>query len=89
MPGAEPSDRHHADQPECPDEARSAAVGIALSTCPARTPLLLPVTAAAGSADPLMGAVLMGTFGIARGVPIVIAGALAGAATQFPRTRHT
>lgn len=60
-----------------------------LSTCPACTPLLLPVVAAAaGSADPFMGAVLMATFGIARGVPIVIAGSLAGAATQFPRTRH-
>ncbi len=60
-----------------------------LSTCPACTPLLLPVVAAAaGSADPLMGAVLMATFGIARGVPIVIAGSLAGAATQCSRTRH-
>src|SRR5262249_22113344 len=40
-----------------------------LSTCPACTPLLLPVVAAAATtADPLMGAVLMFTFGLARGI---------------------
>jgi cytochrome c-type biogenesis protein len=50
-----------------------------LSTCPACTPLLLPVVGAAAlTADPLMGAILMFTFGLARGVPIVITGAAAG-----------
>ncbi len=58
-----------------------------LSTCPACTPLLLPVVAvAATTADPLMGAVLMATFGLARGIPIVVAGTAAGA---FAHLRHT
>ena len=60
-----------------------------LSTCPACTPLLLPVVAAAAaSADPVMGAILMGAFGLARGVPIVIAGTLTGAMAQFPLRRR-
>lgn len=59
-----------------------------LSTCPACTPLLFPVaTAAAGTADPLLGAVLMGTFGLARGIPIIAAAAVAGRAADFGR-RH-
>jgi len=58
-----------------------------LSTCPACTPLLLPVAAAAAaSADPVMGAALMFTFGLARGIPIVAAGTAAGA---LARLRHT
>lgn len=58
-----------------------------LSTCPACTPLLLPVVAAAGTADPLMGGVLMATFGLARGVPIMVAGTAAGTLTHLRRTR--
>ncbi len=58
-----------------------------LSTCPACTPLLLPVVAAAAAtADPLMGAALMGTFGLARGIPIVAAGAVTGSLAHL---RHT
>jgi len=58
-----------------------------LSTCPACTPLLLPVVAAAATtADPLMGATLMATFGIARGVPIVLAGTVAGSLSHLRRT---
>lgn len=58
-----------------------------LSTCPACTPLLLPVVAAAAAtADPVMGAALMFTFGIARGVPIVAAGTAAGVIAQLRRT---
>jgi cytochrome c-type biogenesis protein len=60
-----------------------------LSTCPACTPLLLPVVAAAASTgDPFMGAVLMFTFGVARGIPIVLAGTLAGLATRLRHTRR-
>lgn len=59
-----------------------------LSTCPACTPLLLPVVAAAAStADPVMGGVLMFTFGVARGIPIVLAGGLAGSVSHLRRTR--
>jgi len=47
-----------------------------LSTCPACTPLLLPVLiTAAGSGDAAMGAVLLSVFGLARGIPILIVGA--------------
>jgi cytochrome c-type biogenesis protein len=47
-----------------------------LSSCPACTPLLLPVLgAAAFTADPVLGAGLMLAFGVGRGVPVVAAGA--------------
>ena len=50
-----------------------------LSSCPACTPLLLPVLGAAAlGADPLLGAVLMLSFGVGRGVPVVIAGGVTG-----------
>lgn len=46
-----------------------------LSTCPACTPLLLPVLAvAASSGDPLLGGILLFTFGFARGIPILLVG---------------
>lgn len=58
-----------------------------LSACPACTPLLLPVVgAAAFTADPVLGAALMLTFGLARGIPIVLAGAIAGTLAHL---RHT
>lgn len=60
-----------------------------LSTCPACTPLLLPVVAAAAAtADPLMGGVLMATFGIARGIPIVLVGTVAGSLSHLRRTHR-
>lgn len=60
-----------------------------LSTCPACTPLLLPVVAvAAATADPLMGAALMATFGLARGIPIVVAGAVTGSLAHLRHTRQ-
>lgn len=58
-----------------------------LSACPACTPLMLPVVgAAAMTANPLMGATLMLTFGLARGIPIVLAGTIAGSLAHL---RHT
>lgn len=54
-----------------------------LTTCPACTPLILPVLmAAAGSADPAMGGVLLFVFGLARGVPIIVLG---GSATLLQK----
>lgn len=51
-----------------------------LSTCPACTPMILPVLgAAAATGEPLLGAALMFTFGLARGVPLLVAGAATGA----------
>ena len=59
----------------------------ALSACPACTPLMLPVVgAAAMTANPIMGATLMFTFGLARGIPIVLAGTVTGSLAQL---RHT
>lgn len=60
-----------------------------LSTCPACTPLLLPVVAAAAAtAAPLLGAVLMGAFGIARGIPIVVAATMAGSLAHWGSMRR-
>lgn len=60
-----------------------------LSTCPACTPLLLPVVAvAASTADPLLGAVLMGAFGVARGIPIVVAATMAGSLAHLGSMRR-
>lgn len=64
---------------------RAVVLGVpfGLSTCPACTPLILPVMlAAAASADAMMGAVLLFIFGIARGIPIIAVGA---AADLLPR----
>lgn len=59
-----------------------------LSTCPACTPLLFPVAAAAaGTTDPLLGAVLMATFGLARGIPVVVAATTAGSLAAFGHAR--
>lgn len=58
-----------------------------LSTCPACTPMVLPVVIAASStADPLLGAVLMGVFGLGRSFPLVIAGT---SAANFVQHRHS
>lgn len=70
---------------------RSFLLGLpfGLSTCPACTPLLLPVVAAAAAtADPVMGAALMFTFGLARGVPIVAAGTAGGVIVRLRHTRE-
>lgn len=46
-----------------------------LSTCPACTPLVLPVLmTAAGSSDFWTGGVLLFVFGLARGIPIIVVG---------------
>ena len=68
---------------------RSYLLGLpfGLSTCPACTPLLLPVVvAAASTADPVLGAALMFTFGLARGIPIVAAGTAAGTVAHLGHT---
>jgi cytochrome c-type biogenesis protein len=58
-----------------------------LSTCPACTPLLFPiVTTAAATGDPVTGAVLVGTFGVFRSVPIVAVATAAGLLKHSWRT---
>jgi cytochrome c-type biogenesis protein len=60
-----------------------------LSTCPACTPLLLPVAGAAtATADPVLGGVLMGAFGLARGIPIVVAATTAGSLAHLASLRR-
>ena len=52
-----------------------AGIPFGLSTCPACTPLTLPVLLAAGAAgDPWSGGLLLFVFGIARGLPLLLAG---------------
>jgi cytochrome c-type biogenesis protein len=61
-------------------------VPFGLSACPACTPMLLPILgAAAASGSPWWGALLLFIFGIARGVPLLVAGAAAGALTGLER----
>ena len=58
-----------------------------LSSCPTCTPLLLPVLGAAAlGADPLLGAALMLSFGLGRGVPVVIAGGVTGTLRRLLRS---
>lgn len=73
-----------------PRAARSFAGAYALglpfglSTCPACTPMILPVLgAAAAIGERLLGAALMFTFGLARGLPLVLAGAATGAVAHL------
>lgn len=64
--------------------ALALGIPFGLSTCPACTPLVLPVMLAAGaSGDAMMGATLLFVFGLARGVPIVLVGAVADLLPRF------
>jgi cytochrome c-type biogenesis protein len=57
-----------------------------LTTCPACTPLILPVLmGAATSGDIAMGAMLLFIFGLARGVPILVVGSAAGVLVRMHR----
>lgn len=57
-----------------------------LTTCPACTPLILPVLmGAATTGDVAMGALLLFVFGLARGVPILVVGAAAGVLMRMQR----
>jgi len=57
-----------------------------LSTCPACTPMVLPVLgAAAATGEAWIGAALLFTFGIARGIPLLVAGAATDAAMHLRR----
>ena len=59
--------------------AYALGIPFGLSSCPACTPMMLPILgAAAATGEPWLGAVLLFTFGLARGVPLLIAGVAAG-----------
>jgi cytochrome c-type biogenesis protein len=66
--------------------AYALGVPFGLTTCPACTPMVLPVLgAAAATGSPWTGGLLLFVFGIARGVPLVFVGAAAQAASRMPR----
>lgn len=80
--------RLHARPREVTSFGGAYALGIpfGLSTCPACTPMVLPVLgAAAATGEVWVGAALLFTFGVARGVPLLIAGAATGAAMRIQR----
>ena len=66
--------------------AYALGIPFGLSACPACTPMILPILgAAAATGEPWLGAVLLFTFGLARGVPLLVAGTVAGMVTQVHR----
>ncbi len=66
--------------------AYALGIPFGLSACPACTPMILPILgAAAATGEPWLGAVLLFTFGLARGVPLLVAGTAAGMVTQVHR----
>ena len=80
--------RVHARPREVSSFGGAYALGIpfGLSTCPACTPMVLPVLgAAAATGEAWVGAALLFTFGIARGVPLMIAGAATGTVKRLTR----
>jgi cytochrome c-type biogenesis protein len=57
-----------------------------LTTCPACTPMVLPVLgAAAATGSPWLGGLLLFVFGVARGIPLILVGSAAQAAKRMPR----
>lgn len=60
--------------------AYALGVPFGLSTCPACTPMVLPILgAAAATGEAWLGAALLFVFGLTRGVPLLIAGSATGA----------
>ena len=59
--------------------AYALGIPFGLSACPACTPMILPILgAAAATGEAWLGAVLLFIFGLARGAPLVLAGAGVG-----------
>ncbi len=66
--------------------AYALGIPFGLSACPACAPMMLPILgAAAATGEPWLGAVLLFTFGLARGVPLVVAGTATGVITHVQR----
>ena len=66
--------------------AYALGVPFGLTTCPACTPMVLPVLgAAAATGSPWLGGLLLFVFGIARGVPLIVVGAAVQAVNRVPR----
>jgi cytochrome c-type biogenesis protein len=66
--------------------AYALGVPFGLTTCPACTPMVLPVLgAAAATGSPWLGGLLLFVFGLARGLPLLVVGAAAQAVKRVPR----
>lgn len=66
--------------------AYALGVPFGFTTCPACTPMVLPVLgAAAATGSPWLGGLLLFVFGLARGVPLLVVGAAAQAVKRVPR----
>lgn len=64
--------------------AYALGIPFGLSTCPACTPMVLPVLgAAAATGKAWLGAALLFTFGVARGMPLLLAGAATDAVMRL------
>ena len=66
-----------------------AGIPFGLLACPSCTPMLLPVIlGAAATGDPVLGAAMLATFGLGRGLPLVAVGASAGLARRARSLRQ-
>ena len=66
-------------RPDTPGAAFAAGVPFGLLACPSCTPMLLPVIlGAVATGDPVYGAAVLATFGLGRGLPLVVVGASTG-----------
>lgn len=66
--------------------AYALGVPFGLTTCPACTPMVLPVLgAAAATGSPWLGGLLLFVFGLARGLPLLVVGAATQAIKRVPR----
>jgi len=66
--------------------AYALGIPFGLSTCPACTPMILPILgAAAATGTPWLGAILLFVFGISRGIPLLAVGTVVGSATKTQR----
>lgn len=66
--------------------AYALGIPFGLSTCPACTPMILPILgAAAATGVPWLGALLLFIFGLMRGLPLLLVGTMAGMLTTVRR----
>lgn len=66
--------------------AYALGIPFGLSTCPTCTPMILPILgAAAATGVPWLGGLLLLIFGLARGLPLLLAGTMAGMLTGVRR----
>ena len=66
--------------------AYALGVPFGFAACPACTPMIIPILgAAAATGEPWLGAALLFIFGLARGIPLLLAGAATGTVKHVRR----